>query len=728
MPCVTKRTLWLGVALVCFPASLTAQSAQYPAARGQFGQGQFGQTVPNFGGSIPYREDPASALARYLRIITANPHDLEALTGAGRAALEVGDARAAIGFYARAEAIAPRNGRIKAGIGSALVLLNQEQAALRYFDDATNLGVPEADVASDRGLAYDLRGSSKRAQHDYAIALKRGADDETTRRMALSLGIGGERDAALALLDPLLRRQDTAAWRARAFILAMTGDTAGASRAAESVMPASLAAGFVPFFRKLPSLRAGEKAAAVHFGLFPGESRPMRIDDLFNQAEVAARIALENSPRSATDAGLVDASQSAFGRAPVRTADAEGQVRASLTPRASAEPRAPVASTPRPNTVTVPTVTPRPTITTVANRPAVGTVTTAPGLAEAGAAPVSRSIVTPAPTRVAEGSSTTLPQASTPTKVILAGPAPVATARVASSVPPSPSGAAAAPLPGFGTVAPVAFPAPKPAPLPSEPAATRLADVSASVREVAREPLVRPTDLPPSTIPKALLPVEIAGTPTETNIPAAPTGRLQEVARVVAQTVDPAGIGSPASQAAPETVIPPKPKPKVEPALAVTASQSTATINTAAPPPQRSNDASPLRSLSAAPPAPKPKVEAPKAAAAVKSPDAKAAPSKTAEAKPDAKEAGRVWVQIAGGADEGAFTSEWKRLKGKAPELLSAQTAWSTPLKATNRLLVGPFENQRAAQDFVNKLAPKGITAFAWTSADGQAITRLAGK
>ena len=85
-----------------------------------------------------------------------------------------------------------------------------------------------------------------------------------------------------------------------------------------------------------------------------------------------------------------------------------------------------------------------------------------------------------------------------------------------------------------------------------------------------------------------------------------------------------------------------------------------------------------------------------------------------------------MWVQIAGGADETLLPAEWRRLRGKAPELLGSQTAWTTPVKATNRLLVGPFASARDAQDFVNKLGPKGITALAWTSAAGQAITKLA--
>ena len=83
---------------------------------------------------------------------------------------------------------------------------------------------------------------------------------------------------------------------------------------------------------------------------------------------------------------------------------------------------------------------------------------------------------------------------------------------------------------------------------------------------------------------------------------------------------------------------------------------------------------------------------------------------------------------VAPSASEALFRRSFRcrGLRGKAPELLTPHTPWTTPLKATNRLLVGPFDSQRAAQDFVNKLAPKGITAFAWTSAQGQAITKLA--
>jgi len=183
------------------------------------------------------RGDPAEALARYLRVLARDPSDLEALSGAGAAALAVGDADAAINFYVRAEKIAPRDGRIKAGLGSALVQKEQPRAALRLFDNAVDMGLAPYEVALDRGLAYDLRGDNRKAQTEYLSVLRVRPDPEATRRLALSLAMMGERTGALTILDPLLRKKDVAAWRARAFIQAMTGDVAGAESTAYSVLP-----------------------------------------------------------------------------------------------------------------------------------------------------------------------------------------------------------------------------------------------------------------------------------------------------------------------------------------------------------------------------------------------------------------------------------------------------------------------------------------------------------
>jgi Flp pilus assembly protein TadD len=223
------------------------------------------------------RGDPAEALARYLRVLARDPGDLEALSGAGSAALAVGDADAAINFYVRAEKIAPREGKIKAGLGSALVQKEQPRAALRLFDNAVDLGVPAVDVALDRGLAYDLRGDNKKAQADYALVMRTRQDPEAIRRLALSMAMGGDRTNALLVLDPLLRQRDVAAWRARVFVLAMTGDTAGAETVANQVLPRYQATALQPFLTRLPSLKSAEKAAAVHFGHFPEDKVPVTL-------------------------------------------------------------------------------------------------------------------------------------------------------------------------------------------------------------------------------------------------------------------------------------------------------------------------------------------------------------------------------------------------------------------------------------------------------------------
>jgi Flp pilus assembly protein TadD len=218
-----------------------------------------------------YPEDASSALARHIRVLATSPRDVEALLGAGNAACEVGDVEAALAFFVRADDAAPRDGRVKAGMGSALVQAEQPQEALKFFAEAIKLDIPAWRIANDRGLAYDMVGDQARAQADYALLLRRGSDAEVERRMALSKAISGDRASALAVLEPHLRRQDRASWRTYAFVLALTGDTKGAVKAIEVVMPGSKADEMKPFLERLPQLAAADRAMAVHFGRFPGE-------------------------------------------------------------------------------------------------------------------------------------------------------------------------------------------------------------------------------------------------------------------------------------------------------------------------------------------------------------------------------------------------------------------------------------------------------------------------
>jgi hypothetical protein len=100
-------------------------------------------------------------------------------------------------------------------------------------------------------------------------------------------------------------------------------------------------------------------------------------------------------------------------------------------------------------------------------------------------------------------------------------------------------------------------------------------------------------------------------------------------------------------------------------------------------------------------------------------------------AKADATTKGepaRIWVQVAGGANEGTLEKAWAAVKAKAPDLFRNRQGWSTPLRATNRVLTGPFKSTEEAQAFVNQLSKAGLSGFVFSSTKGQKVDRLGGK
>ncbi|HEY0313337.1 MAG TPA: SPOR domain-containing protein [Allosphingosinicella sp.] len=260
------------------------------------------------------QETPGDALSRNLKTLVANPRSVDALTGAGRAALAVGDAQAALSFLARAEDEAPRDGRIKMWIASALVQLEQPHAALKFFKDAADLGVPEAEIAPDRGLAYDIAGDPRRAQRDYRLALQRSRDPELTRRLALSLAISGEREPALRLLDEQFQTRNPAADRTRALVLALTGDAADAARVVEASMPGPQGAALMPFLARLPSLSLADRALAVHLGHFPQDGRTAPASNYAMNSFRSNVVSMGAGAPSPVDAGRPDALQPGLGR------------------------------------------------------------------------------------------------------------------------------------------------------------------------------------------------------------------------------------------------------------------------------------------------------------------------------------------------------------------------------------------------------------------------------
>ena len=214
------------------------------------------------------------ALARLGR----NPRDIDALIDAGNAALAMGDVEASVGFFRRADQIAPGNARVKAGLAGALVHSENPYDAIPMFQEAERAGAGEGVLAGERGLAYDLVGDNENAQRYYKAALAKGSDDEIIRRLALSYAMAGDKRAAETTLTPLLHRQDKGAWRTRAFSLAILGQVDEAVSIANATLPASLAASISPYLRYMPRLTRAQQAAAANLGHFPRASEIGRDD------------------------------------------------------------------------------------------------------------------------------------------------------------------------------------------------------------------------------------------------------------------------------------------------------------------------------------------------------------------------------------------------------------------------------------------------------------------
>ncbi len=215
-----------------------------------------------------------AALARLGR----NPRDLQGLIDAGEAALAIGDVDAAIGFYSRAEQVTPGIPRVKAGLARALVRSGNPFDALPLFDEAERAGPIDSAAALDRGLAHDLVADNAAAQRYYRQAMAGGQSDEATRRLAISLAIAGDKRGSGTALSPLLLRQDKAAWRARAFALAIMGQADEAIQVVNTTLPGPLAAGIAPYLRYMPRLTPAQQAAAANFGQFPRASEIGRDD------------------------------------------------------------------------------------------------------------------------------------------------------------------------------------------------------------------------------------------------------------------------------------------------------------------------------------------------------------------------------------------------------------------------------------------------------------------
>lgn len=602
-------------------------------------------------GFVPQPTPTADQLAVQMKTLAADPRNLSALIAAGEASAQLEDGAAAMQFFARAEQIAPRDPRIAAGRGAALVRMGRPGEALRRFAEAEAGGVPVLRFAADRGLAYDLTGQQRHAQAEYARALKAADDDETRRRYAVSLAISGDDDEAEEMLNPLLHRSDRAAWRTRAFVHALSGDAAAAEKVATTMMP-GFGTAYVPLFRRMSQIRdPADRAFAAHLGEFT--RTPARLAD----ASIAP------APPTLPGRGRVQPTALAAYQPPAATSVAQPREAAGL-PRTGQSVR-----DRREGSI----------VETTSRQPAIRS----PSRAD-------RSTPTSAPVRVAAIPPSARSEGTAPTGRPAAIPVTIAAA--------PPQASAAMPT--------------QPAPLALAASQPVQRVIPASVPNSGEGQLAA---LAASSQPSISTAIGGYGPPAPTA--AAPMKKIDASDSVLASIVR--NIAVPASElgvAAPGTVATTAAAPgTITAPAAVPAERGAASVKIADVAREALAKEATARKEAAA------KVATARKAAAAK----KEADAKEAEAKKPPPDPARHWVQVAGGANVRDLPREWQKLVDKAPDALKGRSAWTTPLRMTNRLLTGPFKTTGEAQGFVNTLGKAGLSGFAFTSEAGQKIDKL---
>jgi Flp pilus assembly protein TadD len=585
-----------GAGIFC---ALALSSGAFAQAVDESALEAFDQATP----AAPISSEPAGAadLRAAMRRISFNSSDADAMADAGNASLTLGDANAALNFFTRANALRPGNSRIVSGLATATVRTENPFEALRLFDQAIRLGANERSIALDRALAFDLLGNFGRAQQDYKLARTASISDDLIIRQAVSLSLAGQKDAADAMLLPLLHRNSSPAWRARAFMLAARGELRESTKVAQGFMDVSSALRMERFFRLMPSLTAAQKAAAIHLGHFPtsqavgrDSEQVRRIASTLPQTPVVSGNNRLIPSGAALGAKSTPARDSKNPPKPDRKRDRKARERAEIQAVAANIPEAqklPKTDTSRLGTATARAKTEEAQASRIASvsNNALPVPETARPLVSA-ALPRPASTLTPTPT-----------------------PTPTATAAIAPV--PTQSGGSMKPAPPISRAPAVAGKAPEPA--PAVPVASSSFDLGAIVGAI---------DIPESEQQPSQVPVDL------------------------------------------KKLKPLKPNATAEPA--------------------------------------------------------KVDPKVLAKAKAQKDHPARYWVQIATG-NANALGLDYRKLIKTYAALLKGRNPFTSEWGRTDRLLVGPFPDLKAAKKWEADYKKAGGDAFMWKSEIGEVVNPL---
>lgn len=652
--------------LLVLPAAVSAQQVGAP------------QTSVPVVQSIP-QKSAGLRLNDALNRLARNPQDVTALGEAGQASLELGDAQAAIGFYRRALTIQPQSARLKAGLAGAYVLGEDPFSAIELFDEAEKAGPIEPERLSDRGLAFDLVGDSLTAQRYYKESLAASPNDETLRRLGLSQAIRKDRKGMDQTLSALLQRQDKAAWRTRAFGLAIMGQVDEAEAIARQNMPTAMAEAITAYFRYMPRLTPAQQASAGNLGRFPRASE-IGVDDprMASYARTPVQVAVATPASAVKPVKGKNSRDSKVGQAsPVKPARAvpppEPQVSRETTSSAGRPTRMAQQNSEVTKPNPAPTLASRPALI-VAERPAPQPIV-----------PQAQSVVTAAQPAVAVSQSTI------EKTVVSEQPKSEPTQSLASEQPKA-------------VVVPELVPARRPASL--DEAFADLAPPS-----IVIDPKAGAVDV------RTVRPVAAAKKPVLNN-PGASNPVLNNTADVPEQSAKSLPAKAPSGKALAAKESPARGKAvKDLPAKDQVAKDQPAKGKAAKgmvvdPKAKGAKDAKPVNPKD------------PKAKDA-KDPKGKDPKAKDAKAKPS--HPSRIWVQIAAGRNKSALAFDWRKFAKEDPAIFKAQKPYVSDWGQTNRLLTGPFGSAKEAEAFLAKLKKAGRGgAFVWTSPAGQVVDALA--
>jgi SPOR domain len=108
--------------------------------------------------------------------------------------------------------------------------------------------------------------------------------------------------------------------------------------------------------------------------------------------------------------------------------------------------------------------------------------------------------------------------------------------------------------------------------------------------------------------------------------------------------------------------------------------------------------------------------------------DAKKVDAKKAETKKPSHPS-RIWVQIGVGREKSAIAFDWRKFNKEYAAAFKGRQAYVSDMGQTNRMLVGPFETQKAASAFLAQLKKADFgRGFIWTSPAGQVVDPLSAK